>query len=249
MKIISAFMLMAVLSISLICISACGEDQNTDAEDGSVSITIENKTFVVSASSDCEEQYDSENSTQIVPMEDFENPIDFSDIIIFDDRKIKVGSLIYIPVLCDGLYDEYIYDLGTKSGVYMSGAKSLRDEYGELIADIQEHQQPFYLNSIVSVNEDFTAAIIRKSNSDGYADGKYLSGEYYILDFESGDCVYICDSYPNYSDTIPGTRIESIEWDANNSVKIYTYNQSDEFCIVIANKDKDIWAVTTENEI
>ena len=135
MKTISAILLLVALSINLTCISACSNGQNTDVEqDRSISIAIENNTFVLSTSSNGEEQYGTENSTQIVPMENFENSIDFSDILIFDERKIKIGSFLYIPVLCEGLYDEYIYDTDTSSGVYMSGAKSLRDEYGELIA-------------------------------------------------------------------------------------------------------------------
>lgn len=240
MKTSNIFLLSVILCLA-IGISACDDDTGNTNE--SLSLAIENETFTISSNY---EQYDAEKSTEIVPMEDFENPIDFSDILVFDERKIKIGSFLYIPVLCEGLYDEYIYDTDTSSGVYMSGATSLRDEYGELIAQIQENQQPFYLNSIVSVNEDLSAAIIRKSDSDGYTDGRYLSGEYYVLDFENGDCVYICDSYPNYSDTIPGTRIESIEWDGNNSVTIYTFNQSDEFCVFSANKDNDLWAVATE---
>lgn len=240
MKIFNVLLLSVILCLSIGMYACDNEACNTNEN---LSLTIENETFTISSNP---EQYDINKSTEIVPMEGFEKPIDFSDIIIFHNRIIKIDSLIYIPVLCEGLYDEYIYDTDTSSGVYMSGAESLRDEYGELIARIQELQQPFYLNSIVSVNEDLSAAIIRKSDSDGYADGRYLSGEYYVLDFENGDCTYICDSYPNYSDTIPGTRIESIQWNGNNSVKIYTYNQSDEFCIFCANKNKDLWTVATE---
>ena len=50
----------------------------------------------------------------------------------------------------------------------MSGATSLVEEYSDLIAEIQECRQPFYLDKIVSINEDLSAAVIRKSSSLGY---------------------------------------------------------------------------------
>ena len=238
------FLQFAIVCLS-ISISACDDEtgQNGGSAD-EILLTIENETFTISQAPSPD---NADKSIEILPMEDFDAPIDFDDIFILDDQIIKVGSTIYIPVFCNGLYDEYLYDTKTKSGVYMSGATSLVEEYSDLIAEIQECRQPFYLDKIVSINEDLSAAVIRKSSSFGYTDGKYLSGEYYVLDFASGDCTYICDSYPNYTDTIPGTRIESIEWEDNSSVVIYTYDSSDEFRIFNANKDGDMWTVTAEN--
>lgn len=252
MKITYTFPLVIVLLILLSFMVAC-----TDAEphdNGSVSVSIENQTVLIPTISANGGQDDFSNSngnllsTEIVPMDNFINPIDFSDVSINIENIKIIGSLIYIPVLCDGLYDEYIYDIDTKKGSYMSGAESLCSEYDDLITTIQNNQQVFYLNCIVSLNKNLSAAIIRKSKIEDYLDGKYLSGEYYVFDFITNSCNYICDSYPNYTSSIPGTRIESIDWVSNDSVRIYTYDRNNEFCIYNAHRNADVWTISTGND-
>ncbi|MBR7185257.1 MAG: hypothetical protein IKD37_06585 [Clostridia bacterium] len=188
---------------------------------------------------------------EVVPMENFENPFDFSDITVFTDKAIIIDNLIFIPVLCEGIYDEYVYNVETKTGIYLSGVQSLRRDHHDLIKITQNHQQPcqaLYLNNIVSINDDLSAAIVRKSNFAEYNHGKYLSGEYYIMDLETNSCTYICDSYPNYSTSIPGTQIEYIEWINNNNVRIFTYDSSGNSSnITYAVKNNDIWKITAEH--
>lgn len=183
------------------------------------------------------------NTIQVVPMEDIENKIDYTEIIIFTEKAILLNEYIYIPVLCSGLYDEYVYNPTTEEGHYMSGVQSLYKERNDLIVLARKHEHPYYLNKLISVNEDLSAAVIRKSNKDNYSTGNYLAGEYYVLDFETGEFEYICDSYPYYSDTIPGTKIEGIVWNDNEEVEISTYNSDDELCIYAANKNDGAWRI------
>ncbi len=238
------YSIFALLLVLLLSLYSC---ENDSSDSKQLTITIENQSVTISTDSlDTSNSPNLTSTTQVVPIELFESEIDYDGITIFTEKAVKLSGLIYIPVLCKGLYDEYVYNIDTDSGSYMSGVKSLGDEYGELIELIKESNYPYFLDCLVSINQDKSAAVLRRSKRDDYSDGKYLSGEYYLLDFETNATMNICDSYPGCVDTIPGTRIEDITWESNDSVRITTYNSSGEFCTYSASRAEDGWVVSTE---
>lgn len=238
--------IITLLVIILFTLMSCTDNS---ANPESLSITIENQMVSISIDSLHEENRTSSDikSVQVVPIEDFEGAIDYSDIYVFAEKAVHVNDTIYIPVLCKGLYDEYVYNIADESGRYMSGTESLCGEYENLIKTVQENRYPCYLNCLVSSNNDLSAAVVRKSKIKDYVNGRYLSGEYYLFDLKTATAKYICDSYPNCRDTIPGTRIESIEWDGNNSAKIFTYNSNDKFCVYTISREDSGWEITAES--
>ncbi|MBQ7921189.1 MAG: hypothetical protein IJ325_01245 [Clostridia bacterium] len=240
------YRMMMLLLTALIVVSSC---ENAPVNATTIEVLIEDQKISIDVDSLHEwESFrsarSSTNTIQVVPTEDFENRIDYNEIIIFKENAILLNEYIYIPVLCCGLYDEYVYDPTTEVGYYMSGVQSLCKEKNDQIALARKHEHIYYLNKLISINEDLSAAVVRRSNKDNYSAGNYLAGEYYVLDFETGEFEYICDSYPHYSDTIPGTRIEGIEWNDDEEVKISTYNSDDELCIYAANKNDRTWKIT-----
>lgn len=238
-----------LLLTAVIVLSSC-ESMPVNAK--TIEIMVEDQTISIDVDSLHEEENfhgtrSLSNTIQVVPMEDFGGEIDYTETIIFTENAILLNEHIFIPVLCSGLYDEYVYNTTTEEGYYMSGVQSLRKEKNDMITIVRKHEHPYYLNNLISINKTLSAAVVRRSNKDNYNAGSYLSGEYYILDFKTGEVEYICDSYPHYSDTIPGTRIEGVEWDGNIGVKISTYDSDDELCYYVANKNDGTWRITCES--
>lgn len=232
-----------LLIILMVLLFSCTDNPESLEQ---ISITIENQTVVISSGS---QQIKQSGNIEVVPMEELGDIIDYNDMTVFTEKAIWVDNLVYIPVLCNGLYDEYVYNVDAESGLYMSGVLSLCKEYDDLMELVQRNEYPYFLNDLVSVNDGLSAAIIRKSKKEDYIIGKYLSGEYYIFDFETGTSEYICDSYPNYSNKIPGTRIEYIEWYGDNEAKISVYNNDGDNYVYEVIKEENSWRVAYDAQI
>lgn len=215
----------------LLLLTSCAND--------TVTFNIEDRTVFLSTENFSDGYYDISkkqvSAVEVLPMEE----TDVSDVKIFTENAILADGNIYITVMLSGIYDEYVYNINTGSGKYMSGVESLRK------FDFYVHKNcPYYLNSIVSMNGDMSAAVMRKSKNSEYHSGKYLSGEYYIYDLKTGASEYICDSYPNLVDTVPGTRIECIEWSQIDRVSITMHDSDGEFCIYEAVRYDNGWTVS-----
>lgn len=185
----------------LLLLTSCAND--------TVTFNIEDQTVFLNTENFSDGYYDISkkqvSAAEVLPMEE----TDVSDVKIFTENAILADGNIYIPVMLSGIYDEYVYNINTGSGKYMSGVESLR-----------------------------------KSKNNEYNSGKYLSGEYYIYDLKNGVSEYICDSYPNLVDTVPGTRIECIEWSQIDRVSITMHDSDGEFCIYDAVRYDNGWTVS-----
>ena len=110
------FLQFAIVCLS-ISISACDDEtgQNGGSADD-ILLTIENETFTISQALSPD---NADKSIEILPMENFDAPIDFDDIFILDDQIIKVDSTIYIYPYSAMDYMTNIYMIQKQNPAYI----------------------------------------------------------------------------------------------------------------------------------
>lgn len=127
-----------LLIILMVLLFSCSDNSESLEQ---FSITIENQTVVISSGS---QQIKQSGNIEVVLMEELGDIIDYNDMTVFTEKVIWVDNLVYIPVLCNGLYDEYVYNVDAESGLYMSGVLSLCKEYDDLMELVQRNEYPYF---------------------------------------------------------------------------------------------------------
>ena len=143
-------------------------------------------------------------------------PTDIGGMILAGVRK----NTAYFIFGYRSIYDVYAYDIVKNTGYFMSGAtaENFTDYYKERIERYESGLGWGYSGYfIVSMSLDRDFALILKSKYDG--DGR--AGEYYMLNWKTGEETYICDSYTR--DFIISYMEEYYEWTDENRLQISVY--------------------------